>query len=272
MHTAIVIPNDLAQPMRLEQLDQHDVGAYHRLVAGNLEVLNIDRATASIYLNEDGKLNGLPINHRATALLWVHNSAFRGQDVIVGPAFIVGQPDTQADDTSAPDDLIDLLFERCSRCGAYVYVDTQTALVCPASAGCKSDAEHAFNVWRAKHYRVQVTTRGETGWSGNELTFPDWLDAYTYGINLAQRWTSVENVRVIPDLDNALLETWYQVGLAEPSIRTAEDPPFTKASFTGCYSIEELAEHISGPRWTIGMAFYYRDRASSTRSKVVTSG
>ena len=69
----------------------------------------------------------------------------------------------------------------------------------------------------------------------------------------------MDDVRVIPDLDDALLETWYQLGLVEPLIRAAEDPPFTKARFTGCYSPDELAEQIDATPWPIGTAFYYRD-------------
>src|SRR5262245_31664762 len=40
-----------------------------------------------------GKLLRLPVNPRAMALVWVHNSAFRDHDVIVGDVLIVGPPD-----------------------------------------------------------------------------------------------------------------------------------------------------------------------------------
>ena len=42
-------------------------------------------------------------------------------------------------------------------------------------------------------------------------------------------------------------------------IRSAYDPPFSRDSFVGCYSIEELAEQMTGTSWTTGTAFYYRD-------------
>lgn len=256
--TAIVIPSDIAQPMRLEQLDEHTPGGLRRLVEGNLERVDLYRPSASVYLNEEGKLDGLPINRRATTLLWVHNSRFRGQDVLVGTTVVVGPSEAHGDDTSAPDDLIDLLFERCTRCGAYVYAGT--TLVYPANGQpCADGTQHVVDPSHRTRYRVQVQVRGETTWHGNQLVFADWFDAYTYGIDLAQRWTQVMEVRVVPDLDDKLLESWYQLGLAEPSIRAAEDRPFTKARFTGCDSVDELAEQISAMPWPAGTAFYYRD-------------
>src|SRR5438874_8994833 len=101
MITAIVIPADLTEPIRLEQLDEHDLHAYRQLVGGSIEVITLERPQSSMYLNDEGKLMELPLNQRATTLLWVHNSAFRGQDVIVGPAFVVGPPDREGDDQTA---------------------------------------------------------------------------------------------------------------------------------------------------------------------------
>jgi hypothetical protein len=34
---------------------------------------------------------------------------------------------------------------------------------------------------------------------------------------------------------------------------------FDKASFTGCYSVDELAEWLTTAEWVTGTAFYYRD-------------
>lgn len=222
MITAIVIPVDLTEPIRLEQLDKHDLDAYRRLVGGHLEVITLERPQSSMYLNDEGKLLDLPLNQRATRLLWAHNSAFHGHDVIVGPAFIVGPVDDGGDDQTAPTDLVDLLFS-------------------------------------TKRYRVRVQKRGDSRWRTNEQTFVDWFEAYTFAVRLTQRSPLVEEVRVVPELDPELRETWYQTGLANPWIRSAYDPPFTHTSFAGCYSIDELAEQMTGTSWTIGTAFYYRD-------------
>lgn len=221
--TAIVVPVDVKEPIRLEEINRHDLNAYRRLVGnGPIEMLNLDRPAASLYLNESGKNRGLAFNPRATSLVWVHNSLMRGRDVIVGPAFIVGPVNRLGDDKTVPDDLVNLLF-------------------------------------KTKRYRVEVQTVNDSSWNGNGLAFDNWYAAYVYGIELAQRWRLVEEVRVIPELDVELRDAWYQVGLENPWIKNADDPPFTKDSFTGCYSVEELAERISGASWAVGVAFYYRD-------------
>jgi hypothetical protein len=222
MITAIVIPDDQSEPIRLEQLDEHDLDSYQRLVGGSIEIINLERPASTLYLNDEGKLLGLPLNQRATALLWTHNSAFRGQDVIMGPAFIVGPPDEEGHDEDVPPELVELLLE-------------------------------------TKRYCVQVQTHDDHRWHGNELVFTDWFEAYAYGGKLAQRWSLVEEVRVIPELDDELREAWYALGLANPWIKEADDPAFTRSSFTGCFSVDELQERIVASTWAIGTAFYYRN-------------
>lgn len=222
MITAIVIPVDPGQPIRCQQFERHDVDAYRQIVGGNLQIVGLDRPPAAMYLNEEGKFNRLRVNHRATSLLWVHNSAFRGNDVIVGATLIVGPPDRHGDDTSAPDDLVDLL--------------TNTA-----------------------RYRVQLWTRSEPRWSSDNQVFTDWAEAYCYAVQLAETWEVIEHVRVVPALDEELREQWYRLGVSNPSVSAAIDPPFTPGSFVGCYSTDELEEQISRGNWSIGTAFYYRD-------------
>jgi uncharacterized protein DUF3846 len=218
----IVLPVDPNQRIRLQQLDPHNLDTQRALVGGSLQILHLERPEAAIYLNEAGKLNRLRVNHRATTLAWVHNSAFRGRDVIVGPAYVVGPTNRHGYDGSAPDDLVELLLH-------------------------------------TERYRVQVQTNNRPEWNGNELVFTDWLEAYGYGVDLAQRWTVVDEVRVVPELASELREQWYQLGMTNPWVKAADDPPFTRNSFVGCFSVDELAERITAVSWTIGTAFYYRD-------------
>jgi hypothetical protein len=142
--------------------------------------------------------------------------------VIVGPAYVVGPTNRHGYDSSAPDDLVELLLH-------------------------------------TERYRVQVQTNNRPEWNDNELVFTDWLEAYGYGVDLAQRWTVVDEVRVIPELASELREQWYQLGMTNPWVKAADDPPFTRNSFVGCFSVDELAERITAVSWTIGTAFYYRD-------------
>lgn len=64
MLSAIVIPADDRQPLRLEQFDTHDLDARQRLVGGSFEILRLERPAATLYLSEDGKFLGMPINRR----------------------------------------------------------------------------------------------------------------------------------------------------------------------------------------------------------------
>jgi Domain of unknown function (DUF3846) len=220
--TAIVIPTDSREPVRLEQIDRNDLGAYRRLVSGNLEVARLDRPPASLYFNEEGKLLGYPINLRATTLLWVHNSDFRGRDVIAGPAFIVGAVNRLGDDKTAPEDLIDLLLH-------------------------------------TKRYRVQMLAHGSDQWRADDVVITDWTDAYTHGIHIAHSSSVIAEVRAVPELDDELRRTWFQLGRENSWIREASDPPFLIDSFVGCYSVHELEQQIGRGNWSIGTAFYYRD-------------
>jgi hypothetical protein len=222
MVMAIVIPVDPKQPIRQQELKLHDVDGYRQIVGGPLEVVQLERPEASLYFHGEGKLEGLPINARATALLWVHNGAFLGRDVIVGPAMILGPVDHLGYEETAPVDLLNVLFGKA-------------------------------------RLRVEVLVQDEESWHGNEVVFLDWYEAYRYGLRLAQRWKLVREVRVVPELDEGLREAWHRVGQENRWIRAASDPPFTRQSFMGCFDIEELAERLTAAAWCTGTAFYYRD-------------
>lgn len=160
MITAIALPADMAQPIRLVELHEHDLDAYRALVGGSLEIVTFERPAATLYLNDEGKLDGLPVNQRATLLAWVHNSAFRDVDVIVGDAFIVGAADQHGDDLTVPEELVTLLFH-------------------------------------TRYFRVLVRFAGDARLYANLTVFSDWLAAYTNAVQMAV-WQQVEEVRVIP--------------------------------------------------------------------------
>jgi len=222
MITAIVIPADLDKPVRQQQLNRTDLDAYRQVVGGNLQLVHFGQPEAVMYMNEEGKAEGMALNHRATALLWVYNPAFRGRDVVVGPTFILGPPDGRGDDTSAPDDLVDLLF-------------------------------------KVRRYRIQIQTGRTSGWHTMKTVFTDWFLAYQEALDLVVERTLVEEVRVIPEPDEELINQWLQIGRENSWIRDASDPPFTRDSFYGCQSIDELEERLDFTNWSLGTAFYYRD-------------
>lgn len=170
MLSAIFIPADEQEPLRLEQFDTDDLDARQRLADGAFEILRLEGPAATLYVNEDGKLLEMPVNRRATLLLWVHNRAFREQDVIAGDAFILGYPDDEGNATTTPQELVDLLLH-------------------------------------TERYRVLVRNQGEEQFYGTLRTFDSWVEAYSYGIQLTWRLSQVEDFRVVAeDTDNGANE------------------------------------------------------------------
>jgi hypothetical protein len=167
MLSAIVIPAEDRQPLRLEQFGVNDLDARQRLVGGYIEVIRLERPTAVLYVNEDGRLLELPANRRATVLLWVHNRAFRGHDVILGDAFILGPPDDNGNATTAPQELVNLLFH-------------------------------------TERYRVLIQNQGEEQFYGTLRILGSWIEAYRYGVDLAGRLSQVEEIQVVAEDGNDL--------------------------------------------------------------------
>jgi hypothetical protein len=94
-------------PLRLESHHQTDEGALaaaiHDLVGGWFQVVRC-AGNGSMYLNEDGKQQGLVENIVATRL--ARDAGLPADDYIVGPAVVVGPPDEAGYDTSVPKTVI----------------------------------------------------------------------------------------------------------------------------------------------------------------------
>jgi hypothetical protein len=158
----IIIPADNELAMRLDEIGASHLPDYQAVTGGLIERVGLDNPPSSLYFNEEGKLLELPLNRRATLLLWMHNPAFRYQDLIVGDALLVGPADREGYDTNVPDALAATLFE-------------------------------------TKRFRTEVQVHGEGGWHGNDLRFDNWVNAYSYVLDLERRWTQVQDVRVVPE-------------------------------------------------------------------------
>ena len=160
---AIQIPADEQRP--LYKVTLNNLESMQSAVGGLIEFMDIDRPEASLICNEEGKLLGLPMNRRATLLLWVHLTRWRGHDALAGDVLIVGRPNDKGDTQNVPQELVDLLFN-------------------------------------TKRFKYEVTTYDslET-WSGNQRRYDDWVTAYNDGLALASRWFAVNDVRVVPAED-----------------------------------------------------------------------
>jgi hypothetical protein len=138
-----------------------DLPGYQAPVGGNIEVVRLYRPAASMYVNEEGKLEGLPMNHRATALASVHNDGFRGQDVVVGDVLVTGPVGAEGYDRSVPAKYIELWFA-------------------------------------ATRFRVQKQLSGSRGWRVKRASvYDDVFTAYVAAVRLALREPEVTAVRVV---------------------------------------------------------------------------
>jgi len=72
------------------------------LVGGHVEAIRIPGGM-TMYVNEEGKLMGLPVNARATV---IQSNPF---DFIVGVAVIVGEPTEDGEDTGLTPDQLEVL-------------------------------------------------------------------------------------------------------------------------------------------------------------------
>jgi hypothetical protein len=159
--TAILIPASQEASVELRKLDNGDLAAFQALVGGSVEPVNLVNPTASMYVNEEGKLLHLPVNMQATNVAWAHNELVRNEDIVMGDAFILGPIDGNGEDTSVPQLYIDLFFP-------------------------------------SEPFRIEVLACGETVWAGNAVSYDTWEQAYMAACSLRQRWTLAEKLRVVP--------------------------------------------------------------------------
>lgn len=86
------------------QMDATDGRALPNAVGGYIEMVTSADGRLVFWVNENGKLDGLPFNGVATKLLWRFNPAFLGQDFLCGPVVLTGNSDVNGDVTSIPSD------------------------------------------------------------------------------------------------------------------------------------------------------------------------
>jgi hypothetical protein len=111
--TAVVIElpdEDGETTIRKLDVDKSDNDALNFLqltVGGYIEVVYSEDGKTCLWMNEEGKLNGLEINFVATEILYELHPAFAGHDVLVGRVVLTGNrgPNT----TSIPAGLWDRL-------------------------------------------------------------------------------------------------------------------------------------------------------------------
>lgn len=159
MVTGIVIPHET----RLEVFTHEftDLTSYQAAVGGYIEPITIQHPRMTLFANEEGKVQNLPVNRRATCLWWLLSPEARGNDILVGDVALVGSRGGSGSTVDLSPDFIELLLE-------------------------------------TPRYQVEVQTITEPKeWYGNQAQFDTYFEAAVYGINLAERWTQVRDIRVV---------------------------------------------------------------------------
>ena len=158
----LLIPQDAGEEVKVVEFEQRDVAMMQGYVDGLLGVTDLDEIKTSLWYNDEGKLIEMPINYRATFLLYVYRPEFsQAGDPIVGPVLVTGMPDRRGDTKSIPDELLTLLTE-------------------------------------TKAYHVKWNFVGEKESHRQTIVFTDWPTAFEYAYQLARREPKIENVRVVP--------------------------------------------------------------------------
>ena len=158
MTKGIYLPADESAP--LEVRDFADFTDYQTVVGGIFDSVDLPDLTATVYVNDEGLVIGLPMNPRATYLWWLCVPAARDREFLVGNAVIIGMPDEEGNDTNIPDDLLHALT-----------FDGQ--------------------------FRVEVTLLGDPKWYTNVALYPTYWDAVVWAAMLRERWVEVEQIRVV---------------------------------------------------------------------------
>lgn len=110
-----VIPADTAKPIEIRDVEeigldllQQAVGGYIELTHYRADSLDGQERTMSIYSNEEGKLDGLPRNARAT-MMGHHGHFLRVSDYLVGDVVVTGGADDDGEDTGLTEEATDWL-------------------------------------------------------------------------------------------------------------------------------------------------------------------
>ena len=89
---AVLLPVE-GDPTEVEVEDWRDLG---KLVGGWIEIAPTPGSPFTMYVNEEGKINGLPFNARANRLA---NRYRTWDDPLAGDAVLVGPPTGEGEDT-----------------------------------------------------------------------------------------------------------------------------------------------------------------------------
>lgn len=167
MVSGLIIPAGASEPIRERQFGALE--DYQAVVGGLIEAVDLPQIGISVYVNDEGLLQHLPFNSRASFLWWYHVPAARQKAMLVGDAAVVGMPDADGNTTEVPSEVRELLLHK-------------------------------------RRYRIGVRLTGDPLWYPIRATHPDYWEAIIWAMVLLERRADAEDVRVVPVDDGAAPE------------------------------------------------------------------
>lgn len=158
MVQGIIIPATDTQPPRQQSFGELE--DYQRAVGGWIEAVDLPSIGATLFVNEEGLLRGLPFNRRAAFLWWHCVPQARGKARLVGDAALVGSPDKSGESTDLSPALMTSLLDK----GAYV---------------------------------VETRSPGDQRWRPGPESHEEWIEAVVWA-TLLQGYVSDSRVRIRP--------------------------------------------------------------------------
>lgn len=103
MKQALYIPAE--GPSRIVSIDEgNELAQLQKLVGGYIEAVTL-KSGHTLWLNEEGKLNGLPRNRGAQYFFDLHFGI--GQDILVGDAVLMGGANAEGETLGLTDDQVE---------------------------------------------------------------------------------------------------------------------------------------------------------------------
>ena len=106
----VIIPADAELPIRVDEVEPRiDLDFLQKQVDGYIEPIDftLEAKEVTMYVNEEGKLQGLPYNARATFLA---ADSIMDFDYVAGDVVIVGPVDDEGEDTSLTEAQVEALI------------------------------------------------------------------------------------------------------------------------------------------------------------------
>lgn len=100
--TAVTItPDALAVKADIHRAEE--LKTLQGLVGGYIDAVASEDNTISVFINDEGAINGMPVNELATGFWWAVNPAARASaQYLHGTAVVAGGPDSEGETTNIP--------------------------------------------------------------------------------------------------------------------------------------------------------------------------